>query len=83
MKIPFFSSTRPAVAGTKVTLTLSGLHCTSCAINIDGALEDTKGVMSAQTQYASSKVDIVYDPEQVSVPELVSVIRQQGYQVTA
>ena len=38
--------------GEQVTLKITGMHCPSCAMNIDGALEDTAGVIEAETSYA-------------------------------
>ena len=35
-----------------VTLKIVGMHCTSCAMNIDFELEDIKGVKEASTNYA-------------------------------
>ena len=40
-----------------LTLHLSGLHCTSCAVNIDLALEDLPSVKS-KTNYAKSETII-------------------------
>ena len=39
----------------KLVLKIKGMHCTSCAMNIDGELEDTKGVKEANTSYAKQK----------------------------
>ena len=42
--------------GKELILTIEGMHCTSCAMNIDGALEDTEGVFNSETSYAKSNV---------------------------
>jgi copper chaperone CopZ len=67
--------------GEQVTLKVKGMHCTSCAMNIDGALEDTKGVFSANTSYAKAQVKIEYDPKKVTKKTLISVVTEQGYDV--
>ncbi len=69
-------------AGKTVTLSISGLHCTSCSLNIDGALEDTPGVLSANTSYAQSKTVVTYAPERVSPERLKAVIEALEYTVT-
>lgn len=74
-----FSSNKPK--GEKVVLPISGLHCTSCVLNIDGALEDLKGVYSSKTSYAKSKTEIEYDPQTVSLKDLRKTIEDQGYTV--
>ena len=67
--------------GEQVTLKITGMHCPSCAMNIDGALEDTAGVIEAETSYAGSKVKISYDPKKVTKKTLIDVISKEGYQV--
>lgn len=67
--------------GQELILKIEGMHCTSCAMNIDGALEDTEGVFSSETNYAHAKVKVNYEAEKVSKAQLVKVIEGQGYQV--
>lgn len=64
-----------------ITLKLSGLHCVSCSLNIDGALEDTPGVLSATTSYAKQETVINYDPKHVELSALRTTIEKLGYQV--
>ncbi|MDQ3008914.1 MAG: cation transporter [bacterium] len=70
-----------ATKGQELTLEVEGMHCTSCAMNIDGALEDTAGVLKADTSYAHSKVTVQFDPSLTSPEELKKVITEQGYSV--
>ena len=67
--------------GTKTTFTIDGMHCTSCSMNIDGELEDTPGVISANTSYAKAQTVVEYDPEKVSKSELKKVIEGLEYTV--
>lgn len=59
-----------------ITLNIIGMHCTSCAMNIDGELEDTEGVKESKTNYAKQKTEVTFNPEEVSVETLISVIRK-------
>jgi copper chaperone CopZ len=68
--------------GTQATFKIQGMHCTSCALNIDGALEDTPGIISASTSYAKSNINIVYDEKKVSTEQIVKIIADLGYSVT-
>ena len=68
-------------SGETITLKLSGLHCVSCSLNIDGALEDTPGVISATTSYAKQETKINYDPARVELSTLRQAIESLGYQV--
>lgn len=67
--------------GESVTFKITDMHCTSCAMNIDGALEETKGVFKATTSYAQALSTIEYDPQQVSPEKLQQTITEQGYTV--
>lgn len=78
----FSKKTNEKVAGSKTEkIKLSGLHCTSCSLNIDGALEDTSGVLSATTSYAKSETVVTYDPTQIESQKLKAVIVSLGYAI--
>jgi P-type Cu+ transporter len=59
----------------KIKLNIFGMHCTSCAMNIDGELEDTEGVKEAKTNYAKQVTEVTFDPEKVSIDKMISIIR--------
>ncbi len=63
-----------------IQLKISGLHCTSCAMNIDGDLEDAEGVFSAQTSYAKSQTLVEYDPQKISQEKIREIIKKAGYE---
>lgn len=64
----------------KITLKISGMHCASCSMNIDGELEDTKGVSEASTSYAKQETEVKFDEENISQEDLIKVIEKTGYQ---
>ncbi|EKD52865.1 MAG: hypothetical protein ACD_61C00213G0002 [uncultured bacterium] len=63
-----------------ITLQLTGLHCSSCAVNIDLALEDLPGVI-AKTNYARSETRITFDPSKTTLDQIHFAIRDLGYSV--
>lgn len=65
----------------KVILKIVGMHCTSCAINIDGDLEDSGKVKSAKTNYAKAITEVEFDPTKISESEIIAIIKQTGYKV--
>ena len=69
---------RPA-KGNTVTFKISGMHCTSCCMNIDGELEDVDGVISASTSYAKAQSVVEFDPDKVTAKRLQEIIRGLGY----
>ena len=62
------------------TFTIKGMHCGSCGMNIDGELEDTKGVTSATTSYAKAQSAVVFYPTVITESKLQTIIQKLGYQ---
>ncbi len=58
---------------------IDGMHCTSCAMSIDGELEDTDGVKKANTSYAKSITEVEYDQDKLTHEEILSTIKRAGY----
>ena len=58
----------------KQRLKIQGMHCTSCAMNIDGALEDLPGVQEASTSYARGQLDVSFEPAQVTLEQIIATI---------
>ena len=63
---------------TKLKLKVSGMHCTSCAMNIDGELEDL-GVKNANTNYAKGETTVEFDPKAVKIEQIKNTIAGLGY----
>ena len=45
----------------KIALKIGGMHCASCAINIERALGEAKGIGSASVNYALAEATVEYD----------------------
>lgn len=63
----------------KIVLKITGMHCTSCAMNIDGELEDTEGIKVSNTNYAKQETEVEYDEEKVKLDDIVRIIEKTGY----
>lgn len=66
-------------SGKTIEFSIEGMHCASCAMNIDGKLEETEGVVSSRTSYARAKTSVLYDPERTDERKIRHVIRDTGY----
>lgn len=56
------------------------MHCASCAMSIDGDLEDlVKGVKSAKTSYAKQECVVEFE-EEVKIEQIITQIEETGYQ---
>lgn len=62
----------------KIKLKISGMHCTSCAMNIDGELEDA-GVKSANTSFAKQICEVQYDEKLFNESKIIEIIKKAGY----
>ncbi len=61
-----------------IKLKINGMHCASCAMNIDGELEDM-GVES-KTSYAKGETEVRFDESKISIESIVGAIRKLGYE---
>lgn len=59
----------------KKKLNIFGMHCTSCAMNIDFELEDTEGVKEVKTSYAKQETEVAFDPDKVSIEKMITIIK--------
>lgn len=64
---------------TKAKLKIEGMHCSSCAMNIDFDLEDLEGVKKVRTSYAKQVTEVEFDEEELVVGKLIETIKNTGY----
>lgn len=63
----------------KILLKISGMHCSSCALDIDATLEDTEGVIESNTSYAKSECKVEFDSDKVSDTQIVETVKKSRY----
>ena len=63
----------------KLTFKITGMHCGSCAMNIDGELEDTGKIISVSTSYPKTETTVEFDPSKISEEEIKEIIKKVGY----
>ncbi|MBI5102848.1 MAG: copper-translocating P-type ATPase [Nitrospirae bacterium] len=62
-------------------LPVTGMSCTACSSHIETALSAMEGVLTASVNFASEKASVKYDSSALSINDLVSAIKDQGYGV--
>jgi len=63
------------------TFSITGMHCASCAVNIQRVLRKLPGVAAATVNFATEKAQVEYDPEQVDEVKINEAIRPLGYAI--
>jgi len=65
----------------KITLQIGGMTCISCAKTIENTLSYYEGVYKATLNFATEKLTVEYNPQQISVASIKKIIKDVGYQV--
>lgn len=57
-----------------------GMHCSSCAMNIDFDLEELPGLVYVRTNYAKQESEVQYDESKLTSKQIIDQISKTGYQ---
>ncbi|MGH3329309.1 MAG: heavy-metal-associated domain-containing protein [Streptomycetales bacterium] len=68
---------------TTYSFRIEGMHCASCAMLIDDALEDLPGVHHTQTTTKHQLSTVGLDTSRNSPDDVVSAIEDLGYRATS
>ncbi len=67
---------------SQTTLSITGMHCASCAALITRKLKKTPGVADANVNYGANKARINYDHTLVDERGLIAAVESAGYAAT-
>lgn len=62
---------------------VSGMHCASCGLLIDDAVEELEGVQRCQTDSRRGRTVVVADPTATTADDIVAAIAAAGYRAHA
>ena len=65
----------------KAELKISGMHCASCALNVERVLQGRDDVYGARVNLATGTATVEYDPATVTVADLERAVVDAGYGV--
>jgi Cu+-exporting ATPase len=65
----------------KAEIKISGMHCATCAVNIEESLTNLKDVTKAQVNFGTDTAHIEYDPAKVSLATIENAVKEVGYDV--
>jgi Cu+-exporting ATPase len=65
----------------KAEIKISGMHCATCAINIEESLSQIKDVSKVQVNFGTDTAHVEFDPRKVSITDLEKAVKDVGYDV--
>ena len=65
----------------KIILDVPDISCEHCQRAIEGALNNEPGVSSAKVDVPSKKVFLDYNPQQISLDQVKTILDDEGYGV--
>jgi Cu+-exporting ATPase len=65
----------------KAELKITGMHCATCAVNIEESLAKVKDVEKAQVNFGTESARVEFDPAKVSLHEIEMAVKDAGYDV--
>ncbi len=63
----------------EIHLIIEGIHCSACVWLNEKVLHRTPGVIEATINYTNNKAKVVWDPEEISLSQIIQTIRSIGY----
>jgi len=69
----------PAPPQQKISLDITGMHCASCVMHIEEALQAVPGVRAAAVNLATEKAVVEVEPAEVQPEVLIHAVEEAGY----
>jgi len=64
---------------TKVTLRITGMHCSNCVLSVTNSLRKLSGVLDAKVNLGTERALVEFDESKVSIPEMIVAIKDLGF----
>ena len=62
---------------------IANMHCSACAMTLEGMEDDVKGVKRVSASYAKQRMEVEFDPEILTERQIVAAVNELGYTVQA
>jgi copper chaperone CopZ len=63
----------------KLIIIVKDMHCSNCAMTIEGIEDDLPGIIKISASYRRGIVEVEYDPQDTGEAEIRAAIEQLGY----
>jgi len=64
----------------KNTYRVEGMHCSNCAMNIEGIEDDLPGIKQVSASYQKGQMVVEFDEAKVSEAQILAALEKRGYQ---
>ncbi|MCB9359006.1 heavy-metal-associated domain-containing protein [Candidatus Woesearchaeota archaeon] len=61
------------------TIKTKGMHCTSCEMLVQDALEDENGIIDVKASFKDNEVEVKFDESKISLDKIKEVIKGEGF----
>ncbi len=66
---------------SSLNIPVAGMTCANCALNIERTVRKLAGVEAASVNFAAERASVTFDPQVVSVKEILAQIQRAGFSV--
>jgi copper chaperone CopZ len=63
----------------KKTYYVEGMHCSNCAMNIEGIEDDLPGVKQVSASYQRGQMVVEFDEVKVTEAQILAAVEKRGY----
>jgi copper chaperone CopZ len=63
----------------KKTFRVTDMHCTNCAMRIEGIEDDLPGIKQVMASYQKGQMVVEFDEKKVSDAEIIAAVKKMGY----
>jgi copper chaperone CopZ len=62
------------------TYRVEGMHCSNCAMNIEGIEDELPGIKQISASYQKGQMLVEFDDTKVTESEILAALEERGYQ---
>ncbi len=70
----------PMSVTQRITLAVNGMTCAACSARVEKVLRQQEGVVEANVNLATNKATVTFDPELITIEQLIKSITDSGYE---
>jgi len=64
----------------KKTFRVPDMHCSGCAMRLEGLEDDLAGIQRISASYHKQQMEVEYDENRVSQEQIIAAAKKLGYQ---